>query len=149
MEDTFTKRLESIKVIVLAFNRPLSDIIKMASILEGEARTTETRRTIAGILWRRISLGMPLQVDASFKYINGKGTFELTPRDLAIDSPYNSYTHKGLPPTPISNPGIDAIASAVTPIKTNYIYFLSDKEGNMHYAVTYAEHLANKAKYLK
>ena len=148
MENTFTKRLESIKIKITAFNKPLSDIIKMASILEGEARTTETRRIIAGILWKRILLGMPLQVDASFKYINGKDSFNLTTEDLKIDSPYNSYIHKGLPPTPISNPGLDSIISAVTPIKTSYLYFLSDKDGNMHYSATYEEHLANKEKYL-
>jgi len=149
MENTFTRRLESIKGSISVFQKPLSDIIKMASILEGEARTTETRRVIAGILWKRISLGMPLQVDASFKYINGKDSFSLTTDDLKIDSPYNSYTHKGLPPTPISNPGLDAIVSTVTPIKTKFLYFLSDKDGNMHYAITYEEHLANKEKYLK
>ena len=149
MENNFAKKLDSVKTEILAFKKPESDIIKMASILEGEARTTETRRIIAGILWKRISLGMPLQVDASFKYINGKTTFDLTPDDLEINSPYNSYTHKGLPPTPISNPGLDAIISTVTPIKTKYLYFLSDREGNMHYAVTYEEHLANKEKYLK
>lgn len=149
MENTFTKRLESVNTEILAFKKPLGDVIKMASILEGEARTTETRRIIAGILWKRLTLGMPLQVDASFKYINGKGVFDLTPDDLKIDSPYNSYTHTGLPPTPISNPGLDAIISAVTPIKTKYLYFIADKDGNMHYAVTYEEHLANIEKYLK
>ncbi|MGB8816117.1 MAG: endolytic transglycosylase MltG [Minisyncoccia bacterium] len=149
MKNTFSKRLKSIEGYIFAFKKPLADVIKMASILEGEARTTETRRIIAGILWRRISLGMLLQVDTSFKYINGKNSFDLTSEDLSIDSPYNSYTYKGLPPTPISNPGLDAILSAVTPIQTKYLYFLTDREGNMHYAVNYAEHLVNKEKYLQ
>ncbi len=149
MENTFTKRLDTVNSQIIAFKKPISDVIKMASILEGEARTTETREIIAGILWKRISLKMPLQVDVSFKYINGKGTFDITPDDLKIDSPYNSYTHLGLPPTPISNPGLDAIISAVTPTKTKYLYFIADKDGNMHYAVTYLEHLANIEKYLK
>ena len=91
---------------------------------------------------------MPLQVDAVFPYIMGKNTFELTREDLQFDSPYNTYKYKGLPPGPINNPGIDAILAAATPVKTKYVYFLSDKSGNFHYAVTYEQHLANKKKYL-
>jgi UPF0755 protein len=120
----------------------------MASILEGEARLLETRRIVAGILWKRISLGMPLQVDTTFKYELGKTTFDLTTEDLKADSAYNSYTRLGLPPTPVSNPGIESILAAVTPIKTNYLYFLTDKKGEMHYATTHEGHVANKFKYL-
>jgi UPF0755 protein len=120
----------------------------MASIIEKEARTMEARQIIAGILWKRISIGMPLQVDVSFKYINGKVTEDLTLADLKIDSPYNSYLYKGLPPTPIANPGLDSIKATIKPIKTDYLYFLSDKNGGMHYAKDYAEHLHNKELYL-
>jgi UPF0755 protein len=125
-----------------------ADIITMASILEEEARTTEDRKIVAGILWKRISLGMALQVDSSFKYINGKTTATLTTDDLKIDSPYNTYTHRGLPPTAISNPGLETIEDALNPTKTPYLYFLSGNDGNMHYAATLDEHNANKAKYL-
>ena len=121
----------------------------MASIIEKEARTMETRQIIAGILWKRLELGMPLQVDVSFKYINGKTTKNLTLADLKIDSPYNSYLYKGLPPTPISNPGLDAIKAAISPTKTDYLYFLSDRKGLMHYAKTYQQHLQNKELYLR
>jgi UPF0755 protein len=133
---------------IQAFGKSLSDVIKMASILEGEARLLETRRIVAGILWKRISLGMPLQVDTTFKYELGKTTFDLTTEDLKADSAYNSYTRLGLPPTPVSNPGIESILAAVTPIKTNYLYFLTDKKGEMHYATTHEGHVANKFKYL-
>jgi UPF0755 protein len=92
---------------------------------------------------------MALQVDSSFTYILGKTSKELTVDDLKIDSPYNSYTNLGLPPTPISNPGLASIQAAITPIKTKYLYFLTDKEGNMHYSITLDEHLANVAKYLR
>jgi UPF0755 protein len=139
MQDTFVEKFEIVN----------SDVVKLASILELEARTTETRKVIAGILWKRIEIGMPLQVDASFKYVNGKNTSNLTLDDLKLDSPYNSYLYKGLPPTPISNPGQDAIEAALNPTKTAYLYFLSDSQGNMHYAKTYAEHLQNKQMYLK
>lgn len=94
-------------------------------------------------------MGMALQVDASFKYINGKDSKTLTAEDLKIDSPYNSYTRKGLPPTPISNPGLEAIEAAITPIKTPYLYFIMDDNGRTHYAETHGEHLANIEKYLK
>jgi UPF0755 protein len=122
----------------------------MASIIEEEARTEETRRTIAGILWKRLDNGWPLQVDAAFAFVNGKKkSSELTVEDLAIKSPYNTYANKGLPPTPISNPGLDAISATIRPIATKYYFYLSDDDGNMHYAVTNAEHEANKAKYLE
>jgi len=150
MNNNFQERIEENDIAqkIKSFGRSLSDVIKMASILEGEARQLETRRIIAGILWKRISLGMLLQVDSVFKYESGKTTFTLTTEDLKTDSAYNTYTRQGLPPTPISNPGLESIEAAVTPIETNYLYFLTDKTGTMHYATTHAGHVANKAKYL-
>lgn len=148
MNDNFKEKIKAVNQDIKNFGKTESDVIKMASILEEEARTVESREVIAGILWKRISIRMPLQVDSSFKYINGKTTATLTSDDLKIDSPYNSYTNRGLPPTPISNPGLDAIMAAINPIKTPYLYFLTDKNGNMHYATTFEEHVANKLKYL-
>ena len=149
MNDNFNLKIKSLDKEIKIFGKKTDDIIKMASIIEGEARTSESRRIIAGILWHRISIGMPLQVDSSFKYINGKTTSTLSLLDLKLDSPYNSYTNKGLPPTPISNPGIGAITDTINPTKTSYLYFLSDDDGVMHYAVTLEEHVKNKEKYLK
>jgi UPF0755 protein len=148
MNKNFNLQIKTLDIEIDNFGKPLSDIIKMASIIEKEARTMEARQIIAGILWKRISIGMPLQVDVSFKYINGKVTKDLTLADLKIDSPYNSYLYKGLPPTPIANPGLDSIKATIKPIKTDYLYFLSDKNGGMHYAKDYAEHLHNKELYL-
>jgi UPF0755 protein len=148
-KENFQIKIKTIESEITKFGKPLGDVIKLASILEEEARTTETRQIVAGILWKRLLMDMPLQVDASFKYINGKGTKDLTLDDLKIDSPYNSYLYKGLPPTPISNPGLEAIRAAISPIKTDYLYFLSDKNGVMHYAKTYSAHLQNKELYLK
>jgi UPF0755 protein len=149
MQDNFNEKIKGLDKQIILFKKSQSDIIKMASIVEEEARTTETRKIIAGILWKRFDLGMPLQVDSSFKYINGKGTKDLTLADLKIDSPYNSYLYKGLPPTPIANPGLDSITATITPTKTDYLYFLNDKEGVMHYAKTFNEHLQNKKLYLE
>ena len=92
---------------------------------------------------------MPLQVDSAFSFVNGETrSSDLSLDDLKIDSPYNTYVYKGLPPGPISNPGLDAIRSAITPISSKYYYYLSDSEGEMHYAVTHDEHVVNKDKYL-
>ncbi len=150
LTSTFDKKMQQpdIQQGIASFGRPLKDIINMASILEGEARQTRTRRIVAGILWERIRRGIPLQVDATFKYINGKGTKDLTLNDLKIDSPYNTYVYKGLPPGPISSPGLDSIMAAMSPIATDYLYFLTDKNGNMHYAETFEEHTANKRRYI-
>lgn len=149
MENNFQDKIEGIKDKIENFNKPLEDVIKMASIIETEARDKESRRVISGILWSRIEIGMALQVDVTFKYINGKNTYELTSEDLDIDSPYNTYRYRGLPPTPIANPGLDAILATIEPVETDYLYFLSDMRGNMHYAVTHDDHVENKRLYLR
>ncbi|MFM2357481.1 MAG: hypothetical protein RJA61_218 [Candidatus Parcubacteria bacterium] len=148
MRQNFDKQIISVKEDIEAFGKPLEEVIKMASILEGEARQFETRQVVSGILWNRIRLKIPLQVDTSFVYINGKNSFTLTTEDLEEDSPYNSYTRLGLPPTPISSPGLEAIQAAVTPVKTNFLYFLTDKTGVMRYSADYEGHLKNRRLYL-
>ncbi len=125
-----------------------ADVINLASIVEGEAATAEDRRIIAGILLHRIAIGMRLQVDAPFVYTLGKGSLELLQSDLESDSLYNTYRHEGLPPTPIGNPGLDAIRAVLEPTKTEYLYYLSERDGTMHYAKTFDEHKKNKLKYL-
>ncbi|MBI2476264.1 MAG: endolytic transglycosylase MltG [Candidatus Taylorbacteria bacterium] len=149
LQNNFSTRIQSITAPLSAFSKPLKDVVIMASILEAEARTAETRKIIAGILWKRLGLGMPLQVDAPFEYIIGKNTFQLTTEDLQFDSPYNTYLYKGLPPGAIGNPGLDALLAAVTPTPSPYFFYLSDVRGNMHYAKTFEEHVANKEHYLR
>lgn len=152
LRQTFDRKIELLKEQIKNFGKPLKDVLTMASILEGEAKTMEDKRIIAGILWKRISIGMPLQVDTAFHYIDGlegKTSKQLTDDDLKIDSPYNTYTRKGLPPTPIGNPGLGSIEAAVTPIKSLYFFYLTGSDGKFHYAKTHEEHVANKAKYLR
>lgn len=144
----FHTHISKIQAQVTAFKKPLPEIITMASLLEKEAADTQSRRIIAGLLWHRIAIGMPLQVDAVFPYIIGKNSFDLTRKDLKMDHPYNTYVNKGLPPGPIANPGLDSILAAVTPIPNNYVYYLSDLNGNFHFCVTYDCQLANQKKYL-
>ena len=123
------------------------DIVIMASLIEKEVPDSADRKIVSGILWKRLELGMALQVDAVFPYITGKRKVLLD--DLKIDSPYNTYLYKGLPPGPISNPGLDAIEAARNPKESPYLYYLSGQDGKTHFAKTYEEHLRNKEKYLK
>lgn len=148
MESTFELKLKPLQDKITQSGRTLDDVITMASLIEEEAVDPESRRLVAGILWKRLEAGMPLQVDAVFSYILGKNTFELSLNDLKVDSPYNTYTHRGLPPGPISNPGLDAIRAALEPTPSPYWYYLTGNDGTMHYAKTFEEHKLNKKKYL-
>jgi UPF0755 protein len=148
LRQNFDTNTATIEREVTAFGKPFSDVVIMASLLEREAHNTKDRRMIAGVLWNRLKRGMLLQVDAAFRYTTGKGTFDLTLEDLASDSPYNTYKHPGLPPTPIGSPSLDSILAAVTPVEHSYLYYLADRNGVTHYAKTYAEHLRNKQRYL-
>lgn len=149
MRSNFEKKISSIAGDISASGRPLSDIVTMASLIEKEARTSEVRRMVAGILWNRFERGMPLQVDAVFGYIFERATYSPSFADLKVDSPYNTYTHIGLPAGPICNPGLDALLAAAHPAKTKYLYYLTGKDGLIHYATTYAEHQVNQKRYLR
>lgn len=149
MVENFYRKIQSLKPAIDGSGKSLSDIITMASIVEKEAITEESRRIVAGILWRRIDIGMRLQVDAVFPYIIGKNTFDLTLKDLRNPSKYNTYRYEGLPPGPIANPGLESIEATIRPIESPYLFYLSDYDSEMHYAVDYDEHIANKNLYLR
>ncbi|MBU6430751.1 MAG: endolytic transglycosylase MltG [Patescibacteria group bacterium] len=149
MEKNFTKKIAPIQKDINKFGRPFKEILTMASILEKEVRTDDDRRIVAGIFWKRIKMRMPLQVDAVFRYINPRKEGVINRDDLKIDSPYNTYLNKGLPPGPISNPSLDAIIAAINPKETKYLYYLSDKKGVTHFAGTLEEHNNNVNRYLR
>lgn len=144
MQKTFDERISDIQEDIDTFGEPLEDIVIMASLLEREARQFETKQTVSGILWKRIEIGMPLQVDAVFGYILDTETFSPTFDQLEIDSPYNTYTNRGLPPGPIANPGIESLLAAVTPKSSPYLYYLTGADGQMYYGRTFEEHVANR-----
>lgn len=148
MRQNFDAHVADLMPDIERFGEPLDDVVTLASLLEREARTTQDRRMIAGVLWNRLERGMLLQVDAAFLYTLGKGTFQLTLEDLASDSPYNTYKYKGLPPTPIGSPSLDSIMAAIEPVDHSYFYYLADNTGVTHYGRTYEEHLRNKRRYL-
>ncbi|MEK7601661.1 MAG: endolytic transglycosylase MltG [Patescibacteria group bacterium] len=147
LRQNFDSKITSIAPLIASSTRSVSDIVVMASILEREAYNTADRKMISGVLWNRIRKGMPLQVDVTFAYTHGKGTFQITMKDLVTPSAYNTYINKGLPPTPIGNPSLDSLVAAAVPTKNDYLYFLADRRGVTHFCKNYACQLANKARY--
>lgn len=125
------------------------ETVTMASLIEAEAKTETDRRLVSDILWRRLSIGMPLQVDSSVNYVTGEKKTAISSAEQRLDSLYNTYKYSGLPLGPINNPGLEAILAAIYPEKNDYWFFLSDKEGKMHYAKNLNEHNELKMRYLK
>jgi len=148
MRRNFYEQIKTIETEILSFEHPLEDIVKMASLIEREAANYEDRRRIAGVLWNRIDIGMPLQVDAVFAPLLGKSTYDLTREDLATDSLYNLHINTGLTPTPIANPGLEAIKATINPINTEDIFYLSDRAGNFYFAETLDQHNYNRDNFL-
>lgn len=124
------------------------DIVKLASIIEREARDRNESATIAGVYTNRLEIGMKLDADPTIQYAIGEWR-ELSLEDLKLDSPYNTYRNAGLPPTPIANPGAAALQGAAKPADVPYFYFVakSDGTGGHAFAVTLDEHEANRVKY--
>lgn len=149
LKNNYEKKVSLLRDDISVSGHTEREIITLASILESEAKNKEDKEIIAGILLKRIKLGMALQVDASLTYITGKTSAELTVSDLASNSPFNTYKHPGLPPTPISNPGLESIEAAIYPKDSPYLYFLTGHDGKMYYARTFDEHKQNRQKYLK
>jgi UPF0755 protein len=149
MQNMFNYKTKALSADFARSGKTENEILTMASLIEREAHGTDDRAVIAGILWNRLDSGMPLQVDATVAYANAIPEGMLTKKYFSIDSPYNTYLYKGLPPRPIANPGLESINSALNPTKTPYLYYLHDSHGSIHYAKTYAEHTANIRKYLQ
>jgi UPF0755 protein len=126
----------------------LYEILTLASILERETKYAQDRPLVADILIRRINNNWRLDVDATLLYYFDDWTHEITYQDLQIDSQYNTRKVAGFPPTPISNPGQEAIYAILDPEPNDYWYYVSDSEGNLHYAVTEYEQNLNIQKYI-
>jgi UPF0755 protein len=128
----------------------LYNVIIMASMLEKEVPTLEDKKIVAGILYKRLEVGMPLQVDATVNYVTGKHDPSVTKKDTAVDSPYNTYKYYGLPIGPISNPGMDSILAAIYPEKSAYWFYLSDPATRKTiFSKNLDQHNAAIAKYLR
>ncbi len=124
------------------------DVMKMASIIEKEAVVDKDRPLISSVFYNRLAKDMPLQSDATIQYAFKERKKVVTYEDLKIESPYNSYKYKGLPPTPIANPSWKSIEAAINPAETDYLYFVAKTDGGENnYAKTYEEHLKNEKRY--
>lgn len=153
-------------------NKTVFEIITMASLIEKEVAHEEDRATVSGILWKRLEIGMGLQVDATIAYVKQQETrnmeqetgknrrqekenreqiisMKISLADTEIDSPYNTYKYRGLPPGPIANPGLSAIRAAIFPNPSSYLYYLSASDGTTIFSKTLEEHNEAKVKYLK
>jgi len=147
--NNFDKKLsEDLRAEIQKQRKNIFEIITLASIVQNEALTNEEMPVIAGVFSNRLTIGLPLQSDATINYITGKNLRQPSIKDTEVNSLYNTYLHKGLPPGPISNPGLDAIKAAIYPQKTDYFYFLHPLNGPTVFSKTLKEHNSNKAKYL-
>ncbi|OGG41836.1 hypothetical protein A2837_01320 [Candidatus Kaiserbacteria bacterium RIFCSPHIGHO2_01_FULL_46_22] len=149
LKSTYEEKTSSKNELISNHTLGEDGVITLASLLEREANTEESMKIVSNILQKRLQMGMRLQVDASIEYVLGRPLNQLRAEDLERDTPYNTYLYAGLPPTPIGNPGLDSINAVLEPIETEYLYYITDEEGNFHYAETFDEHRANIANYLK
>lgn len=125
-------------------NLSLNQFITLASIIEREARAEKERPIISAVFYNRINIDMPLQSCATVQYILGERKKVLSYEDVRIDSPYNTYKHKGLPPGPIASPGEASIKAALYPSDDKYLYFVAKKDGTHSFSLRYEEHLKRK-----
>lgn len=153
LENNFDNKYSSIPNLD---NTKLSkkEIVTVASLIEREAKFAQDRELVASVIFNRLGNGLKLDIDATVQYVLGYQDDEkdwwkknLTLDDLKVDSAYNTYKNAGLPPGPISNPGLAALSATVNPASTSYLYYISDKKGKNHYAETLEEHNANIKKY--
>jgi UPF0755 protein len=132
-----------------ALGQTVPGVVTIASLVEREGKADEDRPLIASVIYNRLRRGMPLEVDASIEYTFPEHHDVITKRDLEVDSPYNTYRHTGLPPTPIANPGKASLDAAFAPANSEYLYYVAKPDGHSAFAKTLDEHNANVARYLK
>ncbi len=127
----------------------IDEVMIIASMIQRETADPDDMPLISGIIWNRVATHMPLGIDATTRYETGNWDRPITTSELQADTPYNTRKRPGIPPTGISNPGPAAIEAAVYPEKTEYFYYLHDRSGLIHPAITYAEHLEHVKRYLR
>lgn len=143
MAENFDRRLtKEMRDRAEEMDLSIYELVTLASLVEKEAYHDEDRPIIAQIFLKRLRLGMPLQADPTVQYLLDEPKEDLLLHDTEIESPYNTYQNVGLPPGPIANPGTASMMAVLHPAKTNYLYFVADRNGNNYYATNYADHLA-------
>jgi UPF0755 protein len=121
--------------------------VTIASIVQAEAANKTDMGKVARVVFNRLERGMPLQMDSTINYALNRSTIRTTEADTRIDSPYNSYQRMGLPPTPIANPGEEAMRAAINPAAGDWLYFVTVKPGDTRFTADYAEHQRNVAEF--
>jgi len=149
MVNTFKEKVLKSQLLKSTKESPLSlhEIITLASLIEKETGLDSERKLISSVFHNRLRKNMRLQTDPTVIYAIEKFDGNIRKRDLKIDSPYNTYRYKGLPPGPISSPGIKSIEAAISPIKSNHLYFVSRQDGSHHFSNTLVEHNQAVKKY--
>ncbi len=138
----FKRRIETVNMkYAKSKNLTVYDVLTIASMIEREVAAPSQRKLVASVIYNRLHEGMPLGIDSTIRFATGNYTKPLTESELAIDSPYNSRTHAGLPPGPIDSPGIEAIEAAAHPAKTGYLFYVTTPGacGKLTFAKTEAE----------
>lgn len=155
LENIKQKMLDNFEKRTAGLNTEEADLV-LASLVEREAKDDKDRPMIAGVIKNRLNIGMPLQIDATLQYVMDNkrpigADWWQTPvvTDKKVKSPFNTYLNVGLPPAPICSSGLSSIKAALSPTKSDYLYYVSEDNGITHYAKTLEEHNANVAKYLK
>jgi UPF0755 protein len=155
VEEMVVTMLQQTKKVVASYMTEASNeeltvhqLLTMSSLIEEEATEKADRKKISSVFFNRIEQGMPLQTDPTVLYAQGKHKERVLYEDLEVNSPYNTYKHKGLPPGPIANSGKDSLDAAINPADTKHLYFLATGEGNVIFTDTLDQHNAAKAKYI-
>jgi len=128
-------------------NMTVHEIVTLASIVQGEAMLEKEQPIIAALYLNRLAKGMRLQADPTIQYIIDDGPRRLLERDLEIDSPYNTYLYRGLPPGPVNNPGISSILSVLYPAEVNYLYMVANGDGTHTFSESLNDHIKAKRKF--
>lgn len=149
MVDTANKKFSAAPVAAGAQRNSMNvyQAVTVASIVQAEAATKADMAKVARVVFNRLERGMPLQMDSTINYALNRSTIRTTEADTRIESPYNSYQRMGLPPTPIANPGEDAMRAVTSPAAGDWLYFVTVKPGDTRFTADYAEHRRNVAEF--
>jgi UPF0755 protein len=149
MVDTANKKFNGAPIAAGAQRNAMNvyQAVTIASIIQAEAATKADMGKVARVVFNRLERGMPLQMDSTINYALNRATLKTTEADTRIDSPYNSYQRMGLPPTPIDNPGEDAVRAAISPTPGDWLYFVTVKPGDTRFTADYTEHQRNVAEF--
>ena len=149
MLSNFDKKFSTeIKNDIRNSGRTIHEIVTLASIVEREVPKDQDRILVYDIFLRRLKKNMALQADSTVNYATGKSSPQASLSDISLDSPYNTYKYRGLPAGPIGNPSLSSLMAAIYPEQNPYLYFLTEKDGRVHYSETFEEHKKKKNLYL-